>query len=164
MTKKIKIALLDTGVDLRHPVFGGVDISETSFPQFVYHDKGLERSLYEPKQGHGTAVASILVKNARHCSITSFVLFEDALSNGAVAPVPVSRYIAVLDAILHSGERFDIIHMSLGVRQYSRELEELCAAFKERSVIVSALDNVGYVSYPAAFAGVIGVAAMSEKH
>jgi hypothetical protein len=53
--------------------------------------------------------------------------------------------------------------MSLGVRQYSRELEELCAAFRERgSVIVSALDNIGYVSYPAAFPGVIGVAASPQ--
>ncbi|MDR1326443.1 MAG: S8 family serine peptidase [Treponema sp.] len=163
MEKSIKIALLDTGVDLSHPVFGGVDI-----PQFVYHNKGFERSDYKPKQGHGTAIASILAKSARHletqfpCAITSFVLFEDTLTNGAVAPVSVSRYSAVLSAIV-SGERFDIIHMSLGVRQYKRELEELCAAFRERgSVIVSAFDNAGYVSYPAAFSGVIGVAASPQ--
>jgi subtilisin family serine protease len=75
MEKNSKIALLDTGIDLSHPVFGGVDM-----PQFAYHDKGLERSDYKPKQGHGTAVASILAKNSAHCAISSFVLFEDALS------------------------------------------------------------------------------------
>jgi hypothetical protein len=136
-------------------VFDGMDI-----PQFVYHSKRLEA-----ETGYSTVIAFILVKGARDtetkfpCAITSFVFFEDTLNNGAVGPVSVSRYIAVLSAILHSGECFDIIHMSLGVRQYQRELEELCVAFREQgSVIVSAFDNAGYVSYSVAFSGVIGVA------
>jgi uncharacterized NAD-dependent epimerase/dehydratase family protein len=150
--KKIKIAMLDTGVDLSHPVFGGKEI-----PQFVYRDKRLVRAVYEPKQGHGTAIAGILVKNTEDCALSSFVLFEDALS------IPVKRYIAVLSALLESGEHFDIIHMSLGVRQYSHELEALCAAFrKQGSVVVSAFDNAGYVSYPAAFPMVIGVDASPQ--
>jgi hypothetical protein len=150
--KKITIAVLDTGIELSHPVFGGKEI-----PQFVYRDGRLARTVYEPKQGHGTAVAGILVKNAEDCELFSFALFEDALS------IPVKRYIAVLTALLESGEHFDIIHMSLGVRQYAPELEALCAGFRERgSVIVSAFDNAGYVSYPAAFSTVIGVDASAQ--
>ncbi|MDR2418760.1 MAG: S8 family serine peptidase [Treponema sp.] len=150
--KKIKIAVLDTGVDLSHPVFKGKEI-----PQFVYRDKRLVRAVYDPKQGHGTAIAGILVKNTEDCELSSFVLFEDALS------IPVKRYIAVLSALLESGEHFDIIHMSLGVRPYSPELEALCTAFRERgSIIVSAFDNAGYVSYPAAFPTVIGVDASPQ--
>jgi hypothetical protein len=50
--RKVKIAVLDTGVDLSHPVFKGKEI-----PQFVYRDKRLVRAVYDPKQGHGCTLA-----------------------------------------------------------------------------------------------------------
>jgi uncharacterized NAD-dependent epimerase/dehydratase family protein len=144
--RKLNIALLDSGIELSHKAFTGWTI-----PQFVNQETGWEEKAYEPQHGHGTAVASILINNAADFSLASYVLFEQKLS------VPVERCISALENILNSREHYDIVHMSLGVRYYSKRLEELCIALREKgTVIISAFDNIGSVSYPAAFPSVIG--------
>jgi uncharacterized NAD-dependent epimerase/dehydratase family protein len=107
---------------------------------------------YEPKHGHGTGVASILVNNAAGFSLTSYVLFEQKLS------VPVGKCVSALEAVLNTEKKYDIVHLSLGVRQYSPKLEALCEQLSAQgTLIISAFDNLGSVSYPAALSTVIGV-------
>ncbi|MDR2150453.1 MAG: S8 family serine peptidase [Spirochaetaceae bacterium] len=144
----MNIAFLDSGIEVTHPVFAGRTITQT-----VYHNGAwLREDAYQPVMGHGTGVASILVKNADNFAITSFVLFEEGLS------APLERYISALDYILQDGTHYDLIHMSVSVRIYNRKLEELCEALhKKGSVLVGAFDNSGYLSYPAGFPTVIGV-------
>jgi hypothetical protein len=145
--KQVSIALVDSGVDIRHPAFKNCNI-----PQFIFQDGAWIASEYQPVHGHGTGVASIMVKNAADFSLTSFVLFEKTLS------VPPEKYISALEAILNSHERYDIIHMSLGLRRYNQKLKQLCELLAKKQVIViSAFDNAGSISYPAAFPTVIGV-------
>jgi hypothetical protein len=143
----LKIALLDSGIELSHKVFAGWTI-----PQLVNQGNGWEERVYEPKHGHGTAVASILINNAANFSLVSYVLFEQKLS------VTVDWCISALEDILNTPEHYDIVHMSLGVRYYSKRLEELCRALRGKgTLVISALDTLGSVSYPASFPSVIGV-------
>jgi uncharacterized NAD-dependent epimerase/dehydratase family protein len=141
------VALLDSGINVKHPVFKDYEI-----PQLLFKNGGWKAMAYQPVHGHGTGVASIMVKNADNFAITSFVLFEDTLS------VPPEKYISALEEIVDSPEQYDIIHMSLGIRYYNKRLEEICTTLKEKGrIVISALDNAGSISYPAAFPTVIGV-------
>ncbi|GHU76481.1 hypothetical protein FACS189461_4080 [Spirochaetia bacterium] len=143
----IKIALLDSEIAVTHPA-----LKDLSVRQFVCSDTGWTEQPYEPKQGHGTGIASILVKNAENFDIDSFVLLEE---KPTVSP---ERCISILEKIANSAESYDILHMSLGVRQYHKKMEKLCAVLREKgTAIVSAFDNAGAVSFPAAFSTVIGV-------
>lgn len=144
---RVRVALIDTGVDVSHPVF-----SSSAIPQFAYVNRQWQKQAYKPVNGHGTGIASILFKNASDFELHSFALFDKTTS------VPVEAYVGLLQTLLNSGEPYDIIHMSLGVRQYSKELETVCSALKDKGIIlVSAFDNIGYISYPACFPSVIGV-------
>jgi hypothetical protein len=145
--KKLKVALIDTGVDVSHALFSSINI-----PQFVCVNDQWQQLTYNPDNGHGTGIASILIKNAELFELHSYTLFAKAVS------VPVEAYINLLQTLLNSAELYDIIHMSLGVRHYNKELEAICSALRDKGVIlVSAFDNIGYVSYPAGFPFVIGV-------
>lgn len=145
--KRIKVALLDSGIERTHSTLQKLPVT-----QFVCDNEKWERRDYVPKYGHGTAIASILARNAEQFDIHSYVIAQDKSS---VSP---KRCIGALEAILDSDEHYDIIHMSLGVRQYNKKLETLCAELdKKNKVLVSAFDNIGAVSYPAAFSTVIGV-------
>jgi hypothetical protein len=97
-------------------------------------------------------VASILVNNAAGFQLTSYVLFEKTLS------ISVERCIAALEDILKFGKKYDVVHMSLGVRHYNKRIEELCRELGDRgTLVISAFDNMGSISYPAALSTLIGV-------
>lgn len=144
----MNVAFLDSGIENCHPVFAGISITNMIYS----NGEWINQYEYSPVMGHGTGVASILVKNASGFAITSFVLFKEGLSTS------VERYISALDYILHSDTHYDLIHMSVGVRAYSSALENLCEALhKKGCILVGAFDNGGYISYPAGFSFVLGV-------
>jgi hypothetical protein len=145
--KDINVALLDSGIELSHKAFSGRTI-----PQLVYNGNNWEETTYDPKHGHGTGIASILTNNAAGFQLTSFVLFEKTLS------ISVERCVSALEEVLNSKEKYDIVHMSLGIRYYNRQLEEVCTKLRDKgTLIISAFDNMGSISYPAALSPVIGV-------
>lgn len=136
--QKIKIAIIDSGVNARRKEFTGINIK-------LLND-------CDDKIGHGTAVSSIISRTACKASLYCYGLFE---KDGVV---DTHDLIEALENIT-SKQFYNIIHLSCGVVAY--ELSELYAVCKKitdkGTIIVSAFDNEGVISYPAAFDNVIGV-------
>lgn len=144
--EKVKVIIVDTGVKREHPLFAKEDIHGIGFSQ----DNILEE--FEDTYGHGTAIYNI-IRGAQNVEITNIKItdIEKGVSEDEI--IDVLHYI-------HDNMQADVINLSLGVCMCGRrkELYEACQQLKEKGVIlVSAFDNAGAMSYPAAFDNVIGV-------
>lgn len=152
----IKVAVLDTGINLRHP-----DLADNIHGGFnaVEHGK-----LPEDTYGHGTHVAGIIA----------------AIDNeiGVIGAAPKASLYAVKVMDIHTGyvsdvidglqwcieNNMQVINMSLGVPDDFPELHAaIKAAYDKGIVIVAAAGNYGpgenSLSYPAPYPEVIAVAA-----
>ncbi len=136
--KGIKIAIIDSGVDTEREELANINITKLNS--------------CKDKIGHGTAVTALLSYFAKESSFFCYNLFEQ---NGVV---DADELIYALNYITEK-EHYDIIHLSCGVME--DDLNELYIKCKEitdtGTIIVSAYDNEGAISYPAAFDNVIGV-------
>lgn len=152
----VKVAVVDTGIDLQHPdlvVKGGRNMINP-------------RKSYTDDNGHGTHVAGIIA----------------ALNNqiGVVGVAPgASLYAVKVLSASGSGwtsdimagvdwcidNNMDVVNMSLGGGAYSATFQALCnEAFAAGIYIVAAAGNEsGAVSYPAAYDNVIGVSATNSS-
>lgn len=141
------MVLLDSGIDLENSVFRGKTIV-----QYKQLDGAWKRADgYTPLHGHGTGVASIMLKQCEYIELISFVLFTDKLC------VKVDKLVHALEKISEDIP-CDIVHMSLGVRYFYPALRKACERLSSKGVIlVSACHNNGGISFPAAFPSVIGV-------
>lgn len=103
--------------------------------------------------GHGTAVYSIIAHETHDAKICCIKIFDEDFC------VNEKRLISALTYICeHISCR--IINMSLGIcnGEYIPQLEEVCKKITNKgTIIVSAFDNNGSYSFPAAFDTVIGV-------
>lgn len=141
----LKIAIIDSGVNCYHSSFG------SKKPTLV-----CGRELYSKQKdfyGHGTAIYNIIRKVEDIAEIVNFKIehIEDGVNE--------SELIDMLSLISREYE-FDIINLSLGLSicENLKKLEAVCnELFYKGTIIVSAFDNVGSISYPAAFRNVIGV-------
>lgn len=138
----MKIALLDSGVSTR------INLQQVEY---------VNTKLYQidPKDniGHGTAIAYILDKKIKNCCIVSYKLFDTDYTTDEDS---------IINALNDINRRKDIklIHISCGVT-YACNIEkfrEICNELCNRKIfIISAYDNGGSISYPAAFENTIGV-------
>jgi thermitase len=153
----IKVAVLDSGVDLDHP-----DIN----PKVVARANFSGAATNEDKYGHGTHVAGIVAASHNtfgvagvcpECTILAGKVLDDrgigsssGLANG-------------INWAVSNGAK--VINMSIGVRA-SRTLETaINNAWSKGVVLVAAAGNGGNTSkiYPAAYPNVIAVAATDNK-
>lgn len=148
----MKIVFLDSGVDIRHPIF-----SNKSIKTFIYDHQNhlLKKCGSPPLNGHGTAVVSAFLKainNLTDVEIISVDIFHNMeLQIEASQLTDTLRYI-------YNNLNCDIINISCGCLQDIPELKEVCKLLVQRGVIIiSAFSNEGEVSFPAAYDGVIGV-------
>lgn len=141
------IVLIDLGIcNSFCNVIGGIHIYEKN-NQFII-DKN-----YIDEIGHGTAIADLITKyNNNNLMFYIIKIFE---SINDVINVDTLCY--ALNYILENVD-CDIIQISLGVLEYSKRLNNLINKLVDRDIcIISAFDNNGAISYPAAFPNVIGV-------
>lgn len=106
--------------------------------------------------GHGTAVAHIICTENTDASIINFRICGETMD------VPESGLIFILEFILDNNEKFEIsiINVSLGCTYlYNHQrLKYICAQLEKKGILViSAFDNDGAISFPAALDEVIGV-------
>jgi len=149
MKRKIKVAVIDSGVDEKHPSLNGINITGND----IYSKSGIVTigNDFRDQIGHGTAICSILAK-CDNVEITMFKIYEE---NNLIADTECLTY-----ALNHIKDNCncDVIHLSLGVREYSSELDQVCTELaKMGKIIVSAFDNDMAMSFPAALDCVIGV-------
>lgn len=152
--KGIKIALLDSGLNRNH---SRIDTSKI-VNYFHLRYKEIEKEIIissdiDDKIGHGTAVYKIIESLVPEAEITIIKIFEDELTIDQTAFESIMQYI-------DNNFKFDIINLSLGVTECesSNNLYDICKRITDKgTMIVSAFDNLGGVSFPAAFDNIIGV-------
>ncbi len=156
----IRIALLDSGVNQRHPVFGGLQIE-----QFDATDGNTEK-----QDDHGTAVASLI---AAQTGMKGLVPNADLLSartftySGRWRRMVGETYFLLqgLDWAVLKGAR--VFNMSFAGPKDGLMHAALEATLKTDAVIVAAAGNNGRKAapaYPAAYKGVIAVTATDRRN
>lgn len=140
----MKIAVIDTMIDLNHKCFRNVTN--------IVVDKSITIS-ENAETSHGTAVCNILLQNTENVEIVLYPIFKD-LNEG----IDIDSLLFALEKILADGT-FHIINMSCGVvlNNYIDELDNICRKlYMDGTIIVSAYDS-RVMTYPACFEYVIGV-------
>ncbi len=158
--KRIKVAVLDSGLDYDE------DIPFVERKDFLGEEE--LHYLYQDYTGHGTSVASLICAKKNDDNITGIAANVDLyvariLDKNNQAPVE-----RVIKAIKWAMEKkVNIIHMSFGTKEYSRELEYIIQkAYKQGILIIASAGNDGTaaedestIEYPAVFDEVIAVGA-----
>ncbi|MFP7421357.1 DUF1611 domain-containing protein [Streptococcus ruminicola] len=137
----MKVAIIDTGVAEEHSQIDYNRVTQIS----VRDDFSGSDTV-----GHGTALISLYQKIFPDVYIYSFKVFNGYKTS-------VDMLIEALEYIYHNLD-VDLINFSLGVHTHHKDLEEICKKLSERGIIlIAALDNNGYLSFPASYDCVIGV-------
>lgn len=155
---KFDCVIIDSGVNLSHPELvekkiSGIQISHDSSDRLVI------KSAFQDQLGHGTAIYSIIRKNAPiHTKIFNIKIFDKQ------EVVDESLLIYALEYIARNIE-CKVVNISLGLKlcEDIKGLYCACKTLYDMGVlIIAAFDNGGAISYPAAFDCVIGVDATSD--
>jgi len=147
------IAVIDSGVSSTHHfdncILGGATIARCLNSEEIL----ITPSIFEDNLGHGTAVIDAINKACPNAYFYVIKIFSETLE---------TTFDVLHAAIAHSltYEDVDIIHVSAGVTymdNYETFTATLNLAVSKGITIISAFDNDGAVSYPAACEQVIGV-------
>mgnify|MGYP001450547064 CR=1 FL=1 len=149
--KGIRICVIDSGVDGKHPALAGKIRAQYDV---LTGSSGVRCVPAEPTDsiGHGTACSGIILQLAPEADLYSVKVI------GREAKGTAEQLVAGLAFALD--QKFDIINMSLGTtdERVSRGLEALAdRAFHEGGILVAAANNFKQVAYPAQFSSVLGV-------
>lgn len=142
----VRVAMIDSGVNLAHPHVGGVAGGVSIGPEG-------ESPLYLDYLGHGTAVAGAIREKAPDALLYAVKVFDRALT---------THVDVLLRAIEWSiAHEMHVINLSLGTlnQEHRARFEELLArAAESGAVIVSATEAAGRALLPGCLPGAIGVA------
>lgn len=143
-----KVIVIDSGLYIGHDQLSGINIAgKINLTSDNIDD-------LTDKVGHGTAVTSVIQSINPKTEFVIIRIFENDLRASE------EKLIEALTYLIEKNFQASIIHMSLGVSYYSEELFSICKELQSRgNLIISAFDNSGAISYPAAFEFTIGVEA-----
>ena len=147
---KITVAILDTGIDLKHSFFKNIDIEGYGY----YYENGQVIKVVDcqDENGHGTECASLILNQCKNIKIKVIKILD---SNG-------KTNLKILEAALIDLIETDvsIINLSLSVINKGKmdDLYSICEMLINKGKIIVASANNRYTeSYPAVFSSVIGV-------
>ncbi|ENY8743656.1 S8 family peptidase [Clostridioides difficile] len=150
MNNKVKVAVLDTGIDKEHDYLKDNLVGGIAFE--CMHDYIFISDKFDDEDGHGTACASIIKKEYEDVELFVIkILRKDGITNIKVLEEAL-RYL--LDTNIR------LINLSLSVIgvESVKGLFEVCyELFRKGKIIVCSLANDFDLSYPAMFNNVIGV-------
>lgn len=168
LAKQIRVAVLDTGVDLLHPDLPGNDIQ-----YFYEYDEASTSS--KDIVGHGTHVSGTIraiinnnvgINGICDCKLSVYKIFSDDLvfidqDNYFAYVVDPILYRSALAACIDNNEQ--VINLSIGGYGEPDEVESdlFAQLLNNGTSIVAAMgnENTSQLSYPAAISGVIAVGA-----
>ncbi|MEU1806966.1 S8 family serine peptidase [Streptomyces sp. NPDC019937] len=160
----VKVAVLDSGVMTNHVALNG---KVTTGPDFL--KDGLKPG--DPRWGgHGTAMASDVLKVAPEASILSVRVIDDKEDHGGEIRQGISPVAQGIDYAVDHGA--DVISMSLGGEMFGDsydedEVDALARAAQKGVPVIASAGNEGDMfndaSYPAGYPGVIAVAATQQN-
>ena len=150
--KKVKVALIDSGVDL----FNDIEVKESI--NLIPGEENV-MPLFWDISGHGTSIAGIMAAEDNGEGITGIdpdIELYSARVLDENKSAPVSR---IIEAVCWAVEKkVDIISLSFGTTVRSEALEAaIRRAHEEGILIVAAAGNNGVVEYPAAMDEVMAV-------
>lgn len=157
----IKIAIIDSGLDLQHPHFHshikknlitGIYIRCSNYDDTDYLEN------FDDNFGHGTACAGIVSKHVPEASLIIIKIFDNEGVVNEKALFSALKYCIINDV--------NIINISLGIQTATPpvKLKQLCdEAHENEIIIVAAEHNKRIESYPAYYPEVFGVAAGNIK-
>jgi thermitase len=140
----VKVAVIDSGIDLAHPAFAGKLAPASEWKDFVDNDNNPQDVTGGPGSGHGTGVAGIILQVAPNATILPIRVLE-ADGSGDVDDV-----VAALDWAIKKGAK--VINLSLGAMLDIRALKDMTnIAAKNGAYIIASTGNTGdlNVTYPA---------------
>lgn len=146
----VTVAVIDTGLDLQHPAFGGSLSDPSTWYDFYAGDATPqdEGVFGVGGYGHGTNVAGIVLQVAPGAKIMPLRVLG---SDGSGDVVMVAR------AILWAADRgANVINLSLGSKENSKVVQNAIKKVTERKVLVvssAGNSNLSKITYPAADAG-----------
>jgi subtilisin family serine protease len=160
---RVKVAVLDTGVDQTHEDLQGL------FESYD-HQGGSAKDLI----GHGTHVSGIIaavlgngigISGLAACRLVMWKIFDDTPTNGEFY-VNGELYLRALGVLADEG--CSIVNLSIGGTQQSRTEALLFKRLRDRNVIpIAAMGNEfeegNPTEFPAAYPGVIAVGAISSE-
>lgn len=150
--KNIRIAVVDSGISINHPVFKNYSINPDSIAISELDNSIVVNHDIDDNFGHGTAVCGIIHKLSPEAELIIIKIFDNA-----ALQADESKLVFALNYI-YDKIPCDIIHLSLGTTLPSSELYNCCKKLRQRgTILVSAYDNAGAISYPANYPEVIGV-------
>lgn len=143
--KSIKIALIDSGISK--------SIADNNKDR-IYNKYRLPTiNSDEDYIGHGTAISHVLLTNIPQSIVYSIKVFDEGVQTNETDLIDALNFI---DENLN----VDIVHISNGINLsiHLDKIESICnKLYSKGTYIVSAFDNQGVLSYPAALTNVIGV-------
>lgn len=141
----VKVAVIDTGIDLDHPVFQGKLAPRREWWDFVGWDDYPQEEAGS-SYGHGTGVAGIILQVAPNATILPLRVLD---KNGRG---DVDDVVTAIDMAVWRGAH--IINLSLGTKVDVDSLEILVRYAKQRGVIVVASSgnrDEGRLEFPAQY-------------
>jgi len=151
----VRVGLIDTGVDTRHPALAGVTVQSRGFV-------GAARPA-----GHGTAVASLLVGRGQgfRSAAPGASLYAADVYGGATTGGSATAVAQALSWL--SGQNVRVVNISL-VGPRNGLIETAIARARQRGMtVVAAVGNDGPAApplFPASYPGVIGVTAVNARN
>lgn len=147
--ENIRVALIDSGIDITHPCIQGKSIIFQDSLQNTHGDDA----------GHGTACAHILLESAPQIDIVSIKVLDKSLRGDCFFLISALEW-----CIEH---QIDVINLSLGCIENTHKMElfeVLEKAYFLQIPVVVALSNDNKKSYPASFSSVISVISHGKKY
>lgn len=148
------VTIIDSGISSLSDAFKNV-IASYKIEKNDYNDYSISEFKDDKDVlGHGTMVADLIYKEDPTVKIISFNICNDATNPDE------ETLIQALEFIYDKNIVTELINISVGVtyiNDYHR-LKSICKKLRDRGIIlISAFDNDGAISYPAALDSVIGV-------
>lgn len=153
----VKVVIIDTGVDVNNPRFNNTYDEGIAFS--LKDDVVIMSNDCQDEVGHGTAISDIILNECKEVQIIPIKVI------GINYYTEENVLLEALNYVLNNIE-CDVINMSLGLNTCvrSEELENIICKFKDKgTVVVSAFNNDGSMSYPAMLKNVIGVDSTNES-
>jgi subtilisin family serine protease len=148
----VKVAVIDSGIDHEHPAVGGRIggyVAITDGPLGLLHDTEPHGDSY----GHGTACAGIIRSFAPECELYSVKVLGERLTGRG------TTFAAGLQWAIENG--MDVCNVSMGTtrKNFFGLLHNLAdKSYFQRTMLVTAANNMPVPSFPSLYASVISVA------
>lgn len=113
----------------------------------------IEEDIAHDENGHGTVISDIIYQQNPNVELYIFKIVSEQ------SDIDCEQLCIVLEYILRNVD-VDLINISAGITyiDYYTRMERVCNQLKEKGIILlSAFDNNGAISYPAAIPSVLGV-------